>query len=79
MARICEITGKRMMTGNNVPHSQTKRRRQFNPNIQKKRFYLKEEDKKLTLFVSTAGLRLIDKHGLYKCVKDARKKGYLKQ
>lgn len=79
MARICEITGKRMMTGNNVSHSHTKTRRRFNPNIQKKKFYLKEEDKQLILFVSTEGLRLIDKHGLYKCVKEARENGYLKK
>jgi large subunit ribosomal protein L28 len=79
MARICEITGKRMMTGNNVSHSHTKTRRRFNPNIQKKKFYLKEEDKQLTLFVSTEGLRLIDKHGLHKCVKEARENGYLKK
>lgn len=79
MARICEITGKRMMTGNNVSHSETKRRRRFNPNVHRKNFYLKEEDKKIVLRVSKEGLRLIDKYGLYQCVKDARKNGYLER
>ncbi len=77
MARTCEITGKRMMSGNNVSHSHSKTRRRFYPNVHKKKFYLKEEDKNIVLNVSTSGMRLIDKHGLFKCVKDAREKGYL--
>ncbi|MCF8219318.1 MAG: 50S ribosomal protein L28 [Bacteroidales bacterium] len=77
MARICEITGKRMMTGNNVSHSHTKRRRRFYPNVHKKKFYLKEEDKNLVLTVSKEGLRQIDKYGLYQSVKNAREKGFL--
>ena len=79
MARICEITGKRMMTGNNVSHSHSKTRRRFYPNVHKKKFYLKEENKQLVQKISTEGMRLIDKHGLYKCVQDARQKGYLKK
>lgn len=77
MARICEITGKRMMTGNNVSHSHSKTRRRFYPNVHKKKFYLKEEDKFIVLNVSTEGMRLIDKHGLQKCLKEAREKGFL--
>ncbi len=77
MARTCEITGKRMMSGNNVSHSHSKTRRRFYPNVHKKKFYLEEENKNIVLNVSTAGMRLIDKHGLFKCVKDARARGYL--
>lgn len=79
MAKACEITGKKMMTGNNVSHSNSKTRRCFHPNLQKKRFYLKEEGRHIVLTISTSGLRLIDKHGLDKCLKDAREKGYLKR
>ncbi|MFW6019967.1 MAG: 50S ribosomal protein L28 [Bacteroidales bacterium] len=77
MARICEITGKRMMTGNNVSHSHAKSRRRFYPNVHKKKFYLKEEDKNLVLSISKEGLRQIDKFGIYQCVKTARERGFL--
>lgn len=77
MARICEITGKKMMTGNNVSHSHSKTRRRFYPNVHKKKYFLKEENKHLVLNISTSGMRLIDKQGLYKCVQQAREKGFL--
>lgn len=77
MARTCEITGKKMMSGNNVSHSHTKTRRRFYPNVHRKRFYLPDEDRYIVLNVSTTGLRLIDKHGLKQCVREAREKGYL--
>ncbi|HNW76691.1 MAG TPA: 50S ribosomal protein L28 [Bacteroidales bacterium] len=77
MARICEITGKSSMKGNSVSHSNRKTKRLFNPNLQTKTFYLPEEDREITLRVSAAGLRTINKKGISACVKEAREKGYL--
>ncbi len=78
MSRICEITGKKVITGNNVSHSHIKTRRKFYPNLQTKKFYIPEEDKWITLKVSAAGLRNINKKGIFACLKEAREKGYLK-
>lgn len=78
MSRVCEITGKKVMVGNNVSHSNRKTKRRFYPNLQVKKFYMQSEDKWLTLKVSAAGLRTIDKKGVDAAVKDARAKGYLK-
>ena len=78
MARVCEITGKKMMVGNSVSHSNIKTKRRFYPNLQTKRFYLPEEDTWITLKVSAAGLRTINKKGIYACLKDAFEKGHLK-
>lgn len=64
MARVCEITGKRVQTGNNVSHANNKTRRKFYPNLQKKRFYLAEEGRWITLKVSTSAIRTINKNGL---------------
>jgi large subunit ribosomal protein L28 len=77
MARMCEITGKKMMIGNNVSHSNIKTKRRFNVNLQNKRFFIPEENKWITLKVSTSGLRTIDKKGIFAAVKEAREKGYL--
>lgn len=77
MSKVCEITGKRVMSGNNVSHSNKKTRRKFYPNLQVKKFYIPEEDKWITLKVSTSGLRNINKKGIYACIKEAREKGYL--
>jgi large subunit ribosomal protein L28 len=79
MSRICEITGKGSMKGNKVSHSNRKTKRLFNPNLQSKSFYIPEEDKEITLKVSTEGLRHINKKGIYAAVKEAREKGYLKK
>lgn len=79
MAKICEITGKTMVTGNKVSHSNVKTKRRFYPNLQTKKFFLQEEDKWITLTVSAAGMRNIDKKGLAVCIKEAREKGYLKK
>jgi large subunit ribosomal protein L28 len=79
MAKICEITGKTMMVGNKVSHSNIKTRRRFYPNLQTKKFYIPEEDKWITLTVSAAALRTINKKGISACVKEAREKGYLKK
>lgn len=77
MSRICQITGKKMMVGNNVSHSNRKTKRQFYPNLQVKRFYIPEEDKWITLKVSAAGLKTINKKGLAVCMREAREKGFL--
>ncbi len=66
------------MVGNNVSHSQRKTKRKFLPNLFVKRFYIPEEDKYITLKVSGAALRTINKKGISACLKDARAKGYLK-
>ena len=75
MAKVCEITGKRPVTGNKVSHSNIKTKRRFNPNLQKKRFYLAEEDKWITLKLSSEAIRTINKNGLYSVVKELRAKG----
>lgn len=75
MAKVCEITGKRPVTGNKVSHSNIKTKRRFNPNLQKKRFFLAEEDKWITLKLSSEAIRTINKNGLYSVVKEMRAKG----
>ena len=75
MARVCQVTGKVPMTGHSVSHSNIKTKRRFLPNLQTKRFYLPEEDKWITLKVSTEGLRTINKRGLYNVVKQLRAAG----
>jgi large subunit ribosomal protein L28 len=77
MSRICQITGKKMMVGNNVSHSNIKTKRKFYPNLQTKKFYIPEEDKYITLKVSAAGIRTINKKGVFAALKDAKEKGYL--
>ncbi len=75
MARVCQVTGKRPIGGNKVSHSNIKTKRRFLPNLQKKRFYLAEEDKWITLKLSTEAIRTINKNGLYNVVKQLRAKG----
>ena len=75
MARVCQVTGKRPVSGNSVSHSNIKTKRRFLPNLQTKRFFLAEEDKWITLKVSTEGLRTINKNGLYNVVKELRADG----
>jgi len=76
MSRICEITGKKVITGNNVSHSHIKTKRKFHPNLQTKKFYIPEEDKWVTLKVSAAGIRTINKKGISEALKEAKEKGY---
>lgn len=78
MSKICEITGKKAMVGNNVSHSNKKTKRKFNVNLFKKKFYWVEEDCEIYLNVSAAGLRTINKIGLNAALKNAAEKGYLK-
>ena len=77
MSKICQITGKKVISGNNVSNSNRKTRRKFYPNLQDTKFYIPEEDKWITLKVSTSGLRHINKKGIHACLKEAREKGYL--
>ena len=75
MARVCQVTGKVPIGGHTVSHSNIKTKRRFLPNLQTKRFYLPEEDKWITLKVSTDGIRTINKRGLYNVVKELRAAG----
>lgn len=75
MARVCDITGKRPQVGNNVSHANNKTKRKFYPNLHKKRFYIPEEDKWITLKVSTTALRTINKNGISAVLKKARANG----
>ena len=75
MARVCQITGKRPRTGNNVSHANNKTKRKFYPNLHKKRFYIPEEDAWITLKVSTTALRTINKNGISAVLKKARQQG----
>jgi large subunit ribosomal protein L28 len=76
MSRVCQITGKSVMVGNNVSHSNRKTKRKFYPNLISKKFYLPEEDVFITLKISTSALRTINKKGISACVKEARAKGF---
>ena len=75
MSRVCDVTGKKPMFGNNVSHAHNKSRRRFNINLQKKKFWLPDENRYVTLRISTRGMRVIDKRGITKVVKDLRAKG----
>jgi large subunit ribosomal protein L28 len=75
MARVCQVTGKVPVGGNKVSHSNIKTKRRFLPNLQTKRFFLAEEDKWITLKVSTDAIRTINKKGLYTVIKELRAKG----
>ena len=75
MARVCLITGKVPVSGHKVSHSNIKTKRRFLPNLQTKKFFLAEEDKWITLKISTEGLRTINKRGLYTVVKELRAQG----
>jgi large subunit ribosomal protein L28 len=75
MARVCQVTGKRPITGNKVSHSNIKTKRRFLPNLQTKRFYFVEEDRWVTLKVSTEAIRTINKNGLASVIKEMRASG----
>ena len=77
MSRVCELTGKKAMVGNNVSHAMNKTKRKFDVNLIKKRFYIPEEDKWITLKISTAALKNINKKGITAVLKEARAKGFL--
>ena len=75
MSRVCQITGKRPMTGNRVSHANNKRRRRFLPNLHVQRFWLESERRFVSLRISTRGLRTIEKNGIEKVVADLRAQG----
>ena len=78
MSKVCQVTGKRTRSGNNVSHAHNKTKRKFYPNLQTKKFYLPDEDRWVTLKVSTSAMRTINKNGITQVLKEARKKGMLK-
>ena len=75
MSRVCQVTGKRPQSGNNVSHANNKIRRRFLPNIQQHRFWLESEKRFVKLKVSTKGMRIIDKLGIEQVVTDLRAQG----
>ena len=75
MSRVCELTGKRTISGNNVSKSNRKTKRKFKPNLQKKRFFVPETGEWVTLKVSAAAIRTINKKGISACLKQFEKKG----
>nr|VFK31821.1 MAG: LSU ribosomal protein L28P [Candidatus Kentron sp. MB]VFK34905.1 MAG: LSU ribosomal protein L28P [Candidatus Kentron sp. MB]VFK77056.1 MAG: LSU ribosomal protein L28P [Candidatus Kentron sp. MB] len=75
MARVCQITGKRPATGNNVSHANNKTRRRFLPNLHTHRLWVESEKRWVKLRISTKGLRIIDKKGIDVVLTDLRKKG----
>tara|TARA_X000000368_G_scaffold374891_1_gene326905 strand:- start:314 stop:550 length:237 start_codon:yes stop_codon:yes gene_type:complete len=78
MSKVCQITGKKVMFGNNVSKSLNRTKRRFDANIIKKRFYIPEEDKWITLNVSSSALKTINKKGISAVLKEARSKGFIK-
>ncbi|NQW28117.1 MAG: 50S ribosomal protein L28 [Flammeovirgaceae bacterium] len=75
MSKVCDITGKRARSGNNVSHANNKTKRKFYPNLHKKRFYVPETDTWITLKVSSTALRTINKNGIYAVLQKARANG----
>jgi len=75
MSRICQVTGKRPITGNNVSHSNIKSKRRFLPNLHSHRFWVESENRWVKLRVSTKGLRIIDKKGIDVVLSDLRARG----
>lgn len=75
MSKVCQLTGKRPITGNNVSHSNRKTKRRFEPNLQRKRFFIPELDKWITLRISMNALRTINKKGIYTYLMELKKKG----
>ncbi len=78
MARVCQVTGKKRMIGNNVSHSKRRTKREFAPNLKTKRFWLEDEQRYITLRVTVAGMRTINKNGLKAALKSAEAKGLIK-
>ncbi|MCZ2357712.1 MAG: 50S ribosomal protein L28 [Bacteroidia bacterium] len=74
MARVCQLTGKRPVSGNNVSYANNRTKRKFYPNLQTKRFYVPEENAWIVLKVSTQAIRTINKKGILQALKDAEKK-----
>ena len=75
MSRVCQVTGKRPMSGNNVSHANNKTRRRFEPNLHTQRFWLQSENRWVSLRVSTKGIRIINKRGIEAVVTELRANG----
>jgi len=75
MSKVCELTGKRPISGNNVSHSNRRTKRRFEPNLIKKRFFIPETGEWVTLKISTSALRTINKLGIHEYLKKVEKKG----
>ena len=75
MSRVCQVTGKRPMSGNNVSHAHNKTRRRFLPNLHNHRFWMESEKRYVKLRVSSKGMRIIDKKGIEVVVADLRARG----
>jgi large subunit ribosomal protein L28 len=75
MARVCQVTGKRPMVGNNVSHANNRTKRRFLPNLHYRRFFLETENRWVRLRISNAGLRMIDKVGIDQVVAELRTRG----
>lgn len=78
MSKICQLTGKKVMSGNNVSHSKRRTKRKFLPNLITKKFYIPEEDSYITLKISASSLRTINKIGISAALKRAKEQGHLK-
>lgn len=76
MSRICELTGKRPVSGNNVSHSNRKTKRRFLPNLHTKKFYIPETEEWITLKVSSTALRTINKNGIHAYLTERKRKGF---
>ncbi len=75
MSRVCQVTGKRPVSGNNVSHANNRNKRRFLPNLHTHRFWLESEKRFVKLRVSRKGMRIIDKHGIEQVVADLRARG----
>jgi large subunit ribosomal protein L28 len=75
MARVCEVTGKKPMVGNHVSHANNKTKRRFMPNLQSRRFFVESENRWVSLRLTNAGLRTIDKKGIDAVLADLRQRG----
>ncbi len=75
MSRVCQVTGKRPMSGNHVSHAHNVNKRRFLPNLHKKRFWVPEENRWVTLTVSARGMKTISKNGIHKVLKEMRARG----
>ena len=75
MSRVCQVTGKRPVTGNNVSHAKNRTRRRFLPNLHRHRFWVESENRFVSLRVSSKGMRIIDKKGIDAVLADVRSRG----
>ncbi len=75
MSKVCQVTGKRPVTGNNVSHAHNKTKRRFNPNLHQHKFWVESENRWVRLKVSSKGMRIIDKNGIDTVLADIRKRG----